>query len=289
MSQRLRLNVDAVDDELRDRGAGAKIEIQRDTTSAFAAPTDLTDVPLVLGQEAYEVFDATGSTSNWYRFRLNNSGETLPSAWSDPFRAGDNVAYATVESLREYLGLTGIAKDNLLADLLLDASRYIDMEVGHDFRRHPATSGTEVRTYTTDGGNLLKVPEGIVSLTQVRLAVYSGGSYSTLAGSDWALYPTEVMPDETYRGVVLSDLGTYRDWYTALDGAELTGVFGYTTVPRVVQKATLDLAREWYRQGPGGGAPTAVNQFGTPIVLAGLPTTVREVIAHYGLSRFLVH
>jgi hypothetical protein len=282
MSQRLRLNVDGVDDEIRDRAPGARIEIQRDTAAAFPAPTTIGTVDLVAGQGQYEFFDPTGDTSSYYRFRLTTSSGSLPSDWSDVFRGGGLQAYATLENLREYLQLPDDSHDNLLSDLLRQASGALDAACERDFYRHPAVSGTEVRTFNGTGTRRLYVRAGVVSLTTVELITAVGGSYVTVDPAEYQLAPADKADDMSYTHVVLTGAtGTYSSWYSVYGGVRLTGVFGWASVPPMIEKATLDLAREWYRQGPGGGGPVGVNQFGTPLFLAGMPRSVQDAVARY--------
>lgn len=286
----IRVNVDAPDDKITEFGAGAKLYWYRDNTSSTGPFTDATgSVTLVATQSQYEIIDATGALGHWYRTRVGNSGATTFDTYSDPFQAGAKRTYATLDSLREVLfpGQTniGASRDNFLSDLLVRATDHISARCGRDFFRHPQVTGTETRTFNTEyGSTVLLVPAGIISLTSVGLASYTGASYSTLTGSDWRYWPLTKADDMSYDGIVLSDQGGYRYWYGAYAGATLTGAFGWASIPSMIETATLDLAREWYRQGPGGGGPVGVNQFGTPMFAAGEPKSVRDAIARYGLT-----
>ncbi len=279
----IRINVDAPDDKITEFGAGAKLYWYRDNTSATGAFTDATgNVALVATQSQYEIIDATGAVGHYYRSRVGNTGGTSFDTYGPVFQAGAISSYATLDDLREYLSLPDDSRNNLLSELLRDASDYISAKCGHDFYRHPQVTGTEVRTFDGNGSGLIRVPVGIVSLTQAELANYSGGSYSILAGADWTLYPLDKSDDVSYRAIALSDQGTYRYWPSGFATVRLTGVFGWASVPAMIRKATLDLAREWYRQGPGGGGPVGVTQFGTPIFGGGEPKSVRDAVEHYG-------
>jgi hypothetical protein len=288
MVQQVIVNVDDPDDILLAYGAAAKVRLERATSAAFSDATEIDDEVILSGISQYDFFDPVGSASSWYRSRYSASAGAPFSEYSDGFQAGNPTAYATLGALREYLNLGDASSDNVLSDLLEDASRYLDEKCGRDFLRHPGVSGTETRTFLTERGNLLEVRAGIVSLTTVQLATYTGAAYNTLSAADWVLWPTDPEPYHSYSGIALTDTGSYRTWYPALAGAQLTGVFGFAEVPPLIRRATLDLAREWYRQGPGGGGPVGVNQFGTPIFGAGEPKTVRDAIEEYAWSRWLV-
>lgn len=277
----LRVNVDNPGDKITEFGLGAKLYWERDNTSATGSFADATgSVVLDPDVTQYEIVDATGQVGHWYRTRIGTSLGAPFDEYGPVFQGGAVGAYATLDALREYVENPDNSKDNMLSDLLVQASASLDRKCRRDFFRHPQLTGTETRTFDGDGAARLFVRAGIVSLTSVGLAQLTGGSYTTLAGSDWFLQPDQ--PVDSYDSVVLSDQSGWvepvaygrRTW-------QLTGVFGFAAIPEDVVKATLDLAREWYRQGPGGGSPVGLNQFGTPLFLQGAPTTVRDVVENY--------
>jgi hypothetical protein len=279
----IRVNVDNPADKITEFGAGAKLYWARDNTSATGAFSDATgNVALVATQTQYEIIDSTGAVGHYYRTRIGNTGGTSFDEWAPVFQAGAATAYATLDALREYLNPPDNSQDNLLSDLLADASAYLDTKIGRDFYRHPQITGTEIRTFNGSASSFLPVAAGMVSLTLVELATQTGGAYTSLAATDWALYPFELSPEASYSALVLSNVGNYPYWYSGIATVRLTGVFGSASVPAMIRKATLDLAREWYRQGPGGGGPVGVNQFGTPIFGGGLPLSVKQAIDQYG-------
>lgn len=279
----IRVNVDAPDDKITEFGAGAKLYWARDNTSAAGAFTDASgSVTLVASQSQYEIIDTTGAVGHFYRTRVGNTGGTAFDTWAPVFQAGAATAYATLDALREYVNIPNTSQDNLLSDLLVDASGYLDAKCERDFYRHPAVTGTEARTFDGNGRTRLHVRAGIISLTTVEQAPYTGGSYASLVAADWVLGPTDKPANDPYTEIHVSDRGGYPYWYWGSSTIRLTGVFGWPSPPAMIRKATLDLAREWYRQGPGGGGPVGINAFGTPIFGGGLPLSVRQAIEHYG-------
>lgn len=278
----IRVNVDAPDDKITEFGAGAKLYWARDNASATGAFTDASgNVTLVSTQTQYEIIDATGAVGHYYRTRVGNTGGTSFDEWAPVFRAGASSAYATLDALREYVNIPNTSQDNLLSDLLVDASGYLDAKCERDFYRHPQVTGTEVRTFDGTGRRYLNVRLGIVSLTEVAVATQTGGTFTSLSASDWLLGPTDRSEGWTATQVLLSNTGSGY-FYPGFNTVRLTGVFGWSEPPAMIRKATLDLAREWYRQGPGGGGPVGVTQFGTPIFGMGMPLSVKQAIEHYG-------
>ncbi|MCA1570403.1 MAG: hypothetical protein LC798_08825, partial [Chloroflexi bacterium] len=128
------------------------------------------------------------------------------------------------------------------------------VSLGFDFFRHPAVTGTEVRLYDGDNGNMIREPAGIVSLSLVRVASYTGSTYSSLAATDWRLrWPA--FEGGPYLAVLLTGVANYPRFYAGYDTIELTGVFGYAAIPEDIEQATLMWAADLYRLGPGGGSP----------------------------------
>lgn len=242
-------SVDSPDDRIRDYGAGAKLYWARDNTSAVGTFVSASgSVTLVAGQTTYEVYDATAADGHFFRTRVGNTGGTDFSAWSPVFQGGALEAYATVDDLREELRLPDDSRDNLLADLLRDASDWITAECGRDFYRHPQVSGTEVRLYDLDADSAA-IEDDIVSLTTVEYGTYTGSTYTAATAADYTLYPRLGSP---YSSLSLTDLSAVSTFYAGRGTVRLTGVFGFAAVPRLIRRATVDLARELYQQGANG-------------------------------------
>lgn len=277
----IRVNVDNPGDKITEFGAGAKLYWARDNTSATGAFTDASgSVTLVATQTQYEIIDGTGAVGSYYRTRIGNSAGTVFDAWSDVFQAGAPKAYATVDALRELLQLPDDSRDNLLADLLVRVSEKIDINLGFDFYRHPAVSGTEVRLVDHNGSDRLIYQPGIVSLSQVRTAAYTGGTFSILTSTDWHLrLPAGPGGEPPYLAV---RFGTYAPY--GYDTVELTGVFGYPSIPAAIEQAALHWAADLYRVGAGGGiagAGVGIEEFGLPRFLGGMPRIAWETLEDY--------
>lgn len=274
MAQTIRQNVDAVDDILATRGAGARIEIQRDTTSAFPAPTSLTAVPLVEGQTQYEIYDPAGDAGNWYRTRVTTLSGTQPSEWSI-FQAGAPTAYASVDALRELLQLPDDSRDNLLSDILRRVTVKINTSLRFDFFRHPQVSGTQVRTYDGANRDTISDLQGFASVSQVRWATRTGGTWTTATVNDWVLR-LPAQDGGPYLSLSISDAGALPYWYSGYGTIEVTGVRGYLSIPEDIEQAALYWAADLYRVGAYGGS-----QFGTSEAIGG-----GVGLAESGQSRF---
>lgn len=295
MSNSLIVNVDASDELLLIYGAGAVLRLERSAlpTSGF---TEISTTPLVAGVTQYEIVDPTGTTSSYYQTRYSNaSGSGSPSPYSDVFQIGALTAYATLANLRETMNLPDNSKDNQLSDLLVMASARIDSLCGRDFYRHPQISGTETRTYHVGrrASNRLSSAIGrgvdIISISSLTLADVTGNTPTSVpaGASGYFLEPDNPMPGWPYEDVILSNLGgSFLSYPLGYNIVAITGAFGWSAVPPLVELATLDQARTWYHQAAGGGAPVGISAFGTPVFGPDTPATVMQVWEAYRRQSF---
>lgn len=275
-------------DLLATFGAGAKISLERDTTAAFVAPLVVASPALVAGTERYEIVDTAATGGAWYRVRVGNTGGTLFTDYSPVVQAGGALAYATLDDVREAMNFAAdTSRDAYLSDLLLAARSYIDGETDRSFGRNPLT-GTGVFTFRViRPHNRLSIAIGgprldIVSLSTLEISTTDSQPYSSIpqGSAGYYLIANEgPEPDWPYGDVELSRWGSQLYFPVGNATVRLTGVLGFNSVPQLVRRASVDLVREWYRQGPQGGVPAGVNQYGTPLFVQGEPHTLRTLKA----------
>lgn len=250
-------------------------------TSASTASTATTD-----GTEHYE-FDLSGvTTAHWYRARV---GESDGSAYYDYLPAFQMpVAYATLQEVIRGRDFPDESRYDELDDLLVEATDYITTHVcgGRSFFRDPVGSGEGTATLdvTIPGQSHLSLARGdeldIISLSKVEVADYTGATYTEVASGSTGYY---TLPDKARTGwphtdLVLSDQGTtYTTFPTGHRVVRLTGVFGWSAVPDLVRRATVDLVRKWWEDRGQDGDPVGISAFGSPVFGPGMPKTVRDL------------
>ena len=262
MSNLLRVTIDNPDDILAAFGAGAKVRLETSPTGGGVGFIESSTQTVVMGTTTYVFVDATGATGDYYRHRFSTATPTLPahySAYSDEYRGGVLSAYADLDDFTSgFEGVApGSARTSRILDVLDQASDMLTAEIGWDFFRHPAVSGTEVRVFDGPGGSVLHVHSGIVSLSLVEIAHGSDLAYTSLAAADWYLEPLAPEPGEPYDHVRLAEGGAYGTFPAGQRRVRLTGAFGYAAVPGVLRTGTVALARQLYRADstmPGGMA-----------------------------------
>lgn len=224
-------------------GAGAVIQVQRDTAEAFTTPVDVTTVPIVTAVRSYTFYDSAGTSSSWYRFRYETSAGVGTSDWSTPFQVGDEQAglLCSLYDVKQRIGLSAsnTEDDETILEFIRDVSVDIMGYTGRQFAPDPS-SGTKTYRLHTRAGYTLWVPKGIRSITTLGIATSdqpaTGGTYTTAIASDYFLDPPEY--ERSYgwpatRIVFRSAAGTR--FYNASYGAEITGAFGWATAPADIQ------------------------------------------------------
>ena len=273
--------------------AGAKLYLDS-ASSEGGAYSNVNSEALVAGTEHIEFWDSSGTSATWYKSRAGNSGGSSYGAYSDPFQATSLEAYASLMDLRESMELPDESRDPYLLDLLRVATEQIDMACGRKFLRDPQVSGDTVwyvdivksgrnrLVGASNGFTTTGVPLDIISITTLGIRDDEfDSSYTTIAASDTGYYLDAGEPGFPFANVSLSPAGTdYTSFPVGYRGVELVGTLGFSAIPEAVRNACLDMAREAYRQGPGGGpAQVGTNTFGAPVYLTGFPNSFRKLIA----------
>lgn len=204
------------------------------------------------------------------------------------------MAYATLEDLLATMSVAPGDADAqaVLDDLLEDASAAITEMCGRSFY----LGTTETRTYNVVNRDCRNLADAItdaldiVSLDTLQIAYQTGGDFTTveLGSSGYVLLPEYPQTGWPYMDIALSDIASnFRTFSLGSGVVRASGIFGWPEVPNLVKRATIDLAREWYRQGPGGGGPIGIGALGQPIFSSGMPPTVRQLYrSDYRLQTF---
>lgn len=252
-------------------GAGALIRLQSGT--AQAGPfSNLATAALVASQYSYLLFDQSGAVTTWYRWRLENAGGSVTGTYSTPFELSSSVPYAGVPDLRRRLGKaeTDTGDDDLLLAYANMVTDRITNYCGRLFGPSPGDGSTAQFLFdgwdlvdggpVTDNGKTLLVPRGIVSLTTVEIATFTGDTFVALPSADWFLRPTlqELTPGWPFTEVHITNIPSGTDtrpaFYPGLGTTRLTGILDWPSCPPAVNDIALTVSVASYRaRGAGGG------------------------------------
>ena len=189
------------------------------------------------------------------------------------------MGYATVEQLREYLGITGTTDDGLLYRLLKSAEEYIEKDRGYSFEVSSDTTRYFTVGVDTDGA-ILNFDAWCAAITTVTNN--ADGTIETITSTYYTTLPRNIGP---YHGIKLKSSSNYS-WTYSSDpegGISVAGKWGWsTTPPDDIKQCCIRLAGYYYRQKDAGVFDTtAIPDAGVIQVPQGVPRDVRIILDNY--------
>jgi len=270
--------------------ASARFRLDRDTTSAFAAPTEVVTTVLVSGSERYETWDGDGTTTSWYRFRIEDDADAALSGWSDPFQVYATQDIANLATVKLRLGSNASASDDDILRGYIDAANgAIIQRIGY----YPGPSTDTSRIYhgidAVRSQKRLRVPGGVRTVSALTIAGNTGETQTAATVGDWVLGPNihALRTGEPYHYLQMVDLTT-GSWSTFPSGYEnvtITGTFGWSIVPPdLVAIASAWAIRQWKSRAAGDADILGTTEFGEQVVSDRFPAQWRRTIDTYRLD-----
>jgi hypothetical protein len=162
--------------------------------------------------------------------------------------------YATVAALKSRLGnITTTASDTELHGACFAASRWVEQYCQRVFYRSAAAT---VRTFEPTHSYRLKMPQfnDLVSVSALKTDAGGDGTFETTwTAADYQLLPynpaagPETQPYTEIRAVGALNFPRPPTFAARRDTAQVTGVFGWSSVPQAVREATLIKAAELFK------------------------------------------
>ena len=268
--------------------ANARFRLDRDTTAAFSSSTEVVTTVLTSGTERYEVWDASGTTSSWYRFRIENSGGTELSDWSAPFQVITPQEITTLASVKQQVATTSTTDDDLLASKIAGINGRIIQRIG--YYPGPSTDTSRVYHGKDAAGRRLWLPGGVRSITTLTVGGSTGATQTAATSTDYIYGPDSYLlrPGEPYAFLEWKDVttGNWGYWPYGYSNVTITGLFGWNQVPEdLVAIATEWAVHDWKVRNTGGGV-IASEEFGFTD-LSRIPFEWRRVIDSYRLTGWI--
>lgn len=219
----------------------------------FAASTDTDDL-ILIDSEFIRVTAGMGTTT-WTVTR-GYAGSTAASHTSGATVTRIARGYTDLARIKQLYGFQGTDDDARLLDLVDAVNDELTMRLG--MALYPSTD--TVRVYdgasATMGFRKLWIPGGIRTLTQIRIADETGGSFTTATLADFLLRPQTFLmrPGEPYKYLLVSDSpsGNYSYFPPYLANVELTGTYGPADVMgRLARLGDMLVMRCWEARGAG--------------------------------------
>jgi hypothetical protein len=173
-------------------------------------------------------------------------------------------SYATLATLKSYLGISVSTLDTQLESALNAASRSIDNYCGRRFWTDPSVV---TRTFAGNGSNLLDLPDGIATTTGlvVKTDTTADGTFATTwAATDYQLLPVNApyaFPEaEPWTQIQALGAYTFLAGTAARPNAvQITAKWGWPAVPDpVVQACLIKASRLFHRKD----SPQGIAGFG---------------------------
>ena len=272
-------------------GAGAVMRVQSSATEAgvyadISGTGSTPTVALVATTRAYTGYDPAGTTTTWYRTRYENAGGTILGDWSDSFQTGVGGLTSLDAVKRDLEKLsTDTTVDDILLDYITEISDYIHGHTQRSFLPDTTTVYLFDGYDAVDRGRSILVPQGVQSLTTLEVASNTGGSFTTLASTDFFLRPSvqDRSPGWPATEVRLSDTGSLPYFYPGIANIQATGVFGFASVPaRIEGIARRTVVRAFASRQAGQADALGVGgDGGAPLVSQYLSKRDREVLATF--------
>ena len=191
------------------------------------------------------------------------------------------MAYCSDEDVKEYLGVSELTDDTLLADLIDRAQEAIDSHTGRTFE-DPGADATRYFTVGVDTDGLyLYFDEDIYSITTVKSNA-DNASPTTIASTDYVTIPRNTTP---YYGIkILTSSNEYWEYTDDPEnGIEITGRWAYSSAaPADITQACARWAAYMYRQKDAQVFDTvAIPDAGVITVPQGIPRDVQLLLDPY--------
>jgi len=176
------------------------------------------------------------------------------------------VTLAQVKARIFPVGLVDTAEDTLLADLIEQASDYIQGLAGRKFIPEPAA------TFIVDtaAGSVIDVRRGIRAVTTLEVASAdqpdTGGTYAAVVAADILLRPASIDRRPGWPATRILIRGSAGRLTTALNGARIVGDFGFAATPPIVQAVALDAVATAYTAKAAGDSD-AIGADGSPVAV----------------------
>lgn len=159
----------------------------------------------------------------------------------------------TLATVKARLAISDGGDDALLAELISEASDWIQLYTGRQFT---PTSTTYV--VDTSAGPRIQVRRGIRAVTALSIASTdqpdTGGTYSAIAASLIALRPSPLQRRDGWPATSILLLGATGPLSTAVNGASITGDFGWAAIPPAIAAVAIQMVLIGYQVRKRGTA-----------------------------------
>lgn len=286
-------------------GTGAIIRVQSSATETgtfanLAGTGSTPTIALVAGTRLYTAYDSAGAQATWYRWRIESADAARLSDWSAVFQVGSKEAglICSLDDVTNRLSGTPSGNDR---ELLLEFIRHVGREIegycGRLFVRDPL-SGTETLTFDAWIGRTIArdrrtfwFPQGLATVTQLRIKDGTDGTFAIVPVSDWFLRPVAEARDIGWPATRIeltdrpSSTNTRSTFHEGFGAIEITGARGFDTVPPdVAGIAENAVIRRFIAKGSGTATALGTDEFAVR-TLRWISPEERQMLDFYRVRR----
>ncbi|MDD5092776.1 MAG: hypothetical protein PHV74_00120 [Dehalococcoidia bacterium] len=193
--------------------------------------------------------------------------------------------YCTVDEVKKMLSLTGSDWDELILKLIKVVTKGIDAKWGQSFLVNDVESA---KYYNTSGGKVQLI-DTLRSLTSVKIDTGMDGGFATtlVENTDFTLGPENSTPK---KWVQLLPNGQLEKFSTQTRSLEVTGVWGYESIPEQVQVVCAkNAARLFKRKDTAYARALASPEFGGFSVYDGFDNDDRLLMKGLGRRKAILY
>lgn len=214
--------------------------------------------------ESYVALDAVYSGATVYVCTANHTsaeGNAPPNDdfWELAAPSSVGSAYASVEEYRSVIEKTDDADDTVIERHLKAVSRFIDRKTGQFFSKD---ASAVARVFVAKYSDYLDLDyegdcPGLASTSGLEIKVDTDDDSSFADETAWSTSDYDLLPRQADQGPEAKPWNRIEvrrsssQYFVPGNKVQVTGIFGWPSVPEAIWSATIELAALWRRESPG--------------------------------------
>ena len=201
--------------------------------------------------------------------------------------------YTDGTALATRMGITAGSDQTMLDAIGSAVNDWIEEYCGRPIGPQSSITWTFDGVDAYDGWKALRIPQGIRTVSSLKVASVTGGTLVTAGTADYGIFPRSQdrrtgWPGEEIRfyDIVSGDVSYFWPGYANITVA---GDGGWAAIPPVVSQIALDLGvRLWGGRQSGQADVLGNDEFGNSVISKILPLEYKAILRDYKVDRLAV-
>lgn len=169
-------------------------------------------------------------------------------------------AYAVLANVKSRLGITDTTDDTVLTEICNETNQMVEEFTGRVLAPLTYTNALFDGYNAFEDGRCLLIPFGILTVTTLETASYTGGPFQTVPATDYFIRPTaqERLPSEPGYELWMTDIPSASNqipyFLSGFANVRLNGTGGWAATPDDVTMVAENYAVALYRARGAGGS-----------------------------------